>query len=140
MKILLLLLPLFAHSATITIQKPCLDESIKLTYTPLEASLGEDMMNILTENQIPFEGSIHGINTLLGTAVGLDSYEVISDERMRVYGWCYSVNGKNIDKLMSEYYPQKNDQIIWFYAYAEIIKDDWISYCTPVTTDLPICN
>ncbi len=138
--IILFLIPMYAYSANITIEKPCSQETIEFSVSPQNSSLGQIMIEILDYNRIEYQGNTQGINSLLGTAVGLESYEVLSDERMRVYGWCYSVNGQNIEKLMSNYFPTKSDNIRWFYAYAEIIKNDWISYCTPVSLDLPVCH
>ena len=100
----------------------------------MNSTVGDLSKHILSSENLSFMGNEYGVNSLLGTAVGDDAIEIISDERMRIYGWCYEVNGKQPNMLTSDYIlnPEIDYEIVWFYAYAELIRDKWISYCTPV--------
>lgn len=111
--------------------KPHFQAQVELS-TP--TNVGKIIIDQLQKNSLPYIGNEDGLNSVLDTPVGMDGYEVISDERMRVYGWCYKVDGVNPNELMSKIYvfPGKNKEITLFYAYAELIKDQWISYCVPV--------
>lgn len=99
-----------------------------------KTTVGHLTMYSLTTSNIDFIGNEHGLNSLLNTPVGLDAYEILSDTNMKVYGWCYSVNGVEPDILSSEVeiLPHSESIISWYYGYAELVKDEWISYCTPV--------
>jgi|SaaInlStandDraft_5_1057022.scaffolds.fasta_scaffold155906_2 hypothetical protein len=140
MKIIsLIIITLFANNAlalTFNIINLC-DNSLYLSKkitVDLQTNIGEISIKTFNDNQIPYIGSIHGMNSILNTLTGTDAYEVLADNHMRVYGWCYEVNGIQPSILTSEYKITKNsnDNITWFYGYAELINNDWISYCTPV--------
>ena len=101
----------------------------------LDSNVSDITLYALDINQIDFIGSEYGISSMLGTPTGLDSYEVIDENHMLAYGWCYSVDGIAPDQLMNEYpiIPNIHHQISWFYGYAEIKDGEWLSYCTPVS-------
>ena len=98
-----------------------------------EHTVGEITIIALNKLKIPFEGSEFGILSMLGTPTGLDIHEVISDNHMKTYGWCYKVNNHLAEEMVNELilYPQDNDKIEWFYGFAEYLNGKWISFCTP---------
>jgi hypothetical protein len=86
---------------------------------------------------IPFLGDSRSINSILNTATGLESYEVISDHEMKVYGWCFQVNGIQPDRFMDQITidPSEDIHINWFYGFAHFLNNEWIAYCTPAFQD-----
>lgn len=83
---------------------------------------------------IPHTINENGISSILDTPVGYDAYEFVNYNHMRVYGWCYEVNGAQPNIVASEYLldPETQDHIRWFYGYAEVVEGNWIYYCKPV--------
>ena len=134
--IISLLVTLSAFPVTVEIKNLCEDSSYFSQDLERFTNTSSVHLSVYTFNQekIPFIGNENGITGLLGTPQGLDAYEVIADDHMRVYGWCYSVDGSRPSVLASEYpiEPNSDFKLTWFYAYAELIGDKWISYCTPV--------
>lgn len=138
-KLLLLVSLLFitkAFSVEFTITSVCEDKFSLKKEIQIESktNIGELTLKVLNENKIPHIGSLSGINTMFNTPVDLDSYEIISDVEMKVYGWCYEVNGVQPDIIMSQYQLNKNSQVSinWFFGYAHYLNDEWITYCSPV--------
>ncbi|MGE3610135.1 MAG: hypothetical protein AB7I27_11150 [Bacteriovoracaceae bacterium] len=95
-------------------------------------NVGVASVSTLTEHKIPFEGSEKGINSVFGTPTGLSALEVISDNEMRSYGWCYSVNNE-IPQIFPNQYSLSSSvsEIKWFYGYAHYLNGEWISQCEP---------
>ncbi len=56
--------------------------------------------------------------------------EVLSDNEMRAWGWCFS-----IDHTIPETLPAKTNltgkekNLIWFYGFAHYIHGEWVSQC-----------
>lgn len=123
-----------AHAVYFTVigacsEKPVHSGSFK---TDLEDSVGKISMDIFDFNKIPYVGTEHGMNSIINSPVGLDAMEVISDSKMRAYGWCFSVNGVIPDVLASEtYFSKQNDVLNWFYAYSTYDQGVWTDYCVP---------
>lgn len=91
-------------------------------------------LDFFSKNQIPFEGNHTGMKSILNTPIGNQAIEIISDTKMRSYGWCYEVDNQIPDVLMNEVFikPKHTEIIRWFYGYAEYDSGSWTSYCTPV--------
>ncbi len=123
-------------AATIEIKNLCDDSSYyQESFIILNDTTVGHITTFMLENaKIPFVGNENGINSILNTPTGLDAYEVLADDHMRVYGWCYSVNGKQPTRLISEYVIDRNkhDHIVWFYGFAEFKANKWTTYCHPV--------
>ncbi len=112
--------------------KPAYSGSFK---TDITENVGRISIDIFEANKIPFIGTEDGMNTIIGTPVGDEAIEVISDTKMRAYGWCFSINGVIPDVLTSQSYVTKqNDYISWFYAYSTYDQGNWIDYCVPSHT------
>ena len=98
----------------------------------LSMSAGLASVSIFEQQKIPYIGNESGFNSIASTPIGLDSMEVISDTKMRAYGWCYSVNGIEPDILAGDFKFTKNsDKLVWFYAYSTYDKGQWLDYCVP---------
>lgn len=112
-------------------ESPYLSKNIKIN-GPTNA--GDITIQVLNDWNVPYIGSVDSITSMLGTITGLDSYEVISDTEMRIYGWCYEVDGLQPDVLMSEYMvnPAVHSKIYWYYGSAHYLEGEWLSYCDPV--------
>ncbi|RZJ25676.1 MAG: DUF4430 domain-containing protein, partial [Flavobacterium sp.] len=56
-------------------------------------SLGFLTEFLLNKGQIPYTGDKSGIASIAGSPVGDDAIEVLSDSKLRAYGWCVEVDG-----------------------------------------------
>lgn len=98
----------------------------------LSKNVGETSISIFNSQQIPFIGAPEGFNSILNTAIGIDALEIVSDTEMRAYGWCYSVNGKDLTKMPDQaYFTKQSDELIWYYAYSTNKNGQWSDYCSP---------
>ena len=138
MKMVLSLIALLASSQAMAIYYditgPCSDKPIHSgSYkTDLSESVGRITIEILESSHIPYVGSEEGINSIINTPTGIDSMEVLSDTKMRAYGWCFSINGI-IPEAMSDkiHFSAQNDLVNWFYAYSTYDSGKWLDYCQP---------
>lgn len=103
--------------------------------TDLSESVGKISIDIFDFNDIPYVGTENGMNSILNTPTDLDSMEVISETKMRAYGWCYSVNGEIPNVLPSAFFFKKqSDHLVWFYAFSTYDSGTWLDYCVPSYT------
>jgi hypothetical protein len=102
-------------------------------------SLGEVTVRVLDEMKreaaIDFEASEQGVRRIGNLGSDL---EVISDTRMKAYGWCVRLERGNLWELpevMPESLTLTDDisAVVWFYGYAEYDakKGGWINQCVP---------
>ncbi|MFN8369329.1 MAG: DUF4430 domain-containing protein [Bacteriovoracaceae bacterium] len=129
-----LILSTSLYALDFTIIGPCNKEPLfnkKFNITK-EVNLGELSVEILTKNQIPFKGASDGINSIYNTPVGMDAIEIVSDTKMRAYGWCYSIDGV-VPDVMPDQVPVLKDakKILWWFAYSTNDMGKWIDYCVP---------
>ncbi len=100
--------------------------------TDISESVGKISVDIFEAHNIPFVGSEEGMAMIANSPMGLDAMEVLSDTKMRAYGWCFSINGVIPDVLASKsYLTSQNDYISWFYAYSTYDSGIWLDYCVP---------
>ena len=137
MKYLIALLITFnAHALIIEVKDLCSDSNFFSTDLQINSvtNVGDITVDTFSKNNIPFAGTAAGMNSILNTPIGFDAYEIISDTRMRVYGWCYNVDGESPTELAEEFLiaPRSQKTITWFYGYAEVYKNDFLNYCGPV--------
>jgi hypothetical protein len=141
MKMLLSLIMLSASTSAFAIyfditgpcsEKPLAHGTFK---TDLEDSVGQITIDILNSHQIPYTGDVKGINSIFSSPIGDDALEVLSDTKMRAYGWCFSVNGV-VPDIMSHklYFESQSDYLSWFYAYSTYDQGVWVDYCVPAYT------
>lgn len=117
----------------IKITRPCSNElTIDSNYSiPGSQKLGDVTVMFLNSKNISYEGSASGILSIFNTPVGVDAYEVISDNQMNAYGWCYSINGLAPELMPDQVDVHENDEILWWYGYATYKNGAWITQCTP---------
>lgn len=103
--------------------------------TNFQESVGKYSLRIFNENKIPFIGFEQGFNSIANSPVGLDALEVLSDNEMRAYGWCYSINGQIPDVMPDQLsFLDQDDKLTWFYAFSLNKNGEWINYCVPAWT------
>jgi hypothetical protein len=135
----LLTLSSYSYAFEFTITDICedklvLNENIEILN---DVSAGDLTIYMFDQYQIPYSGNIGSITSIFNTKTGLDSYEVISDSEMKVFGWCYEIDGVQPEVIMSEVIidPTVHKNMNWFYGYAHYKEGIWLSYCTPVHKD-----
>lgn len=130
--IALLSFPLSAVELTIT--GPC-GESTNFAFQTtanLEESVGHHTIKVFTEFEVPFIGTEAGLNSILNTPTGTDGYDIISDKKMRVFGWCYRVNGFEPAVMANQYmFENQSDELLWIYGYSTYENGQWVGYCDP---------
>lgn len=100
--------------------------------TDLKESVGKITMDIFDFNQITYVGSELGMSSIMNSPTGDAAIEILSDTKMRAYGWCFSINGVIPDVLSSEsFFVYQNDYLSWFYAYSTYDQGVWTDYCVP---------
>lgn len=101
----------------------------------LATNAGKTSVSIFEQENVPYSGNETGFNSILNTPTGIDSIEVISETKMRAYGWCYSVNGVEPKVVPEEFLFDSNaDKLVWFYAYSTYDNGVWLDYCVPSYT------
>lgn len=138
MKALIILSTILSFNSmatTIDIIGPCSSTpAASGTIIPTNAnqSLGSLTIDFLNKNKIAYIGTEGGLNSILNTPVGEESIEIISDTKMRAYGWCFSLNGQIPDRMPDEIkLNSAQDKIVWFYAYSTYDAGNWTDYCVP---------
>lgn len=101
----------------------------------LRDSVGKVTVSILEQQKISYIGNEAGMNSILGTPTGEDAMVIVNDDTMRVYGWCYEVDGMQPDVMPDEFYfPAQASNLRWFYAFSLYEKGEWRGYCLPAHT------
>lgn len=121
-----------SYAIEIQILGPCFPTPlfIKNINKTNSTNIGEFTIQVLEKFEIPYKGTSAGINQIYNTPIGMDAMEVISDNEMMAYGWCYEVDGKLSEVLANEFPLNKTiKQIRWFYGYAHYLNGEWISQC-----------
>jgi hypothetical protein len=138
MKMFILIVSMFTVStfaATLEIIGPC--EEAPLFSGKIElannkvSTVGKVTIDALDKNKIPYLGSHEGINSIYDTPVGIDAYEILNDEDMNAYGWCYSVNGVSPELYPHEVSVKAGDKIVWWFGYAQYVNGQWLTQCLP---------
>lgn len=123
---LLLVLP--SHALTLKI----IDESGKELFhtqidTTLPISLGQLSVSVFDKVAIPYEGGSYGMKKIFH----LDNeIQIISDDEMKAYGWCFSINGTTPETMADQTIINEQEaEIVWYYGYAHYKKGEWIGQC-----------
>lgn len=143
--VLLLIFSFQLMAAQITVSDPCSEEKwIQEMISPsIGRSIGEITVAVLEKNQIPFLGDEKGIRSIQNTVIGDEAIEIISNSEIKIYGWCFRLNGKLSEKYIHEIFSEKEtDQIEWFFSYAHYLDGQWKAYCVPTSENKPnkICS
>ncbi|MAF90623.1 MAG: hypothetical protein VX583_03910 [Bdellovibrionota bacterium] len=119
---------------------PCQDQALvseKILEFPEGQSIGQLTVSYLKLRKIPYKGSAQGFNSIFSTPTGLEALEVVSDNEMFSYGWCYWVNGKLLEVYPNELKAKPADRLQWVYSYAQFKDGKWISQCVPALQRKP---
>jgi hypothetical protein len=137
--IIALVLSVNAFAVEISFTGPCDKKPLLVgTLGNKFETVGDMTVQFLKKNNVAYQGSERGINTVFGTVTGDAALEVISDTEMRSYGWCYFVDGMGPDVFADEY-PMDDSikKIQWIFGFAHYKNGEWISNCTPAHTVKP---
>lgn len=133
--ILMLLFSLSSFAGEIYFQGPCEETPfLKGENTGAGLTAGDLTIELLESSGTEYIGSIGGINSILGTPVGTEAIEVLSDTHMRAYGWCYEVDGFQPAAMPDQIELKGTEDIRWFFAYSTYEAGVWKDYCTPSYT------
>jgi hypothetical protein len=96
----------------------------------IKKSVGVISVDIFKANNIDFIGDDNGIASILNTPIGSQAIEVLSDTKMRAYGWCYQVDGIEPGVMPNEFYfSSKESHLRWVYGYSTYESGSWVGYC-----------
>ena len=138
--ILLFLLPFSVWSATFDIIGPCSSEPVfKAQFEAVERqNVGDITMDLLRQYKIPFIGNARAIQSLFNTPIGDNALEVLSDNEMRAFGWCYSLDGVEPGSYPNQVLiNSKDSHISWYFGFAHYFNGQWIAQCTKSFTVKP---
>ena len=121
------------EAATMKVQGPCSAEPLVAEEFPInhEETVGAFTVRVFDLLNISYLGNDQGMNSIFETPVGLEAMEVISDNEMMAYGWCYSVNGVQPGIYANEVKLQPSDEVLWWFGYAHYLNGEWLSMCSP---------
>ena len=126
-----------AYALNFDVIGPCSDKAVYsgIFKADIAQNIGVISMDIFNMYKIPYSGSEEGMRSIINTPVGDDAIEVLSDTKMRAYGWCFSINGFIPDKLSSQsFLTKQNDYISWFFAFSTYDQGIWTDYCVAAHT------
>lgn len=129
-----LLHPFTSQAIEFKITGPCSVKPLFMNNQTIQLpdNLGALTLQILQKNQIPYIGSQAGINSIYATPIGLDAIEVVNDEELRAYGWCFAIDNQVPDLMPDQIkITDQFTKIHWFYAYSTSIRNEWVDYCVP---------
>ena len=117
-----------ANALTLRIQSPKpTSVSIELPTPAANSNVGVISVEGFKMLGVPFEGSPAGITAIDGLGSDL---QVINENRMKAWGWCFSIDGQLIEKMPDQVpWPQEAKILRWFYAYALYDSGQWTGYC-----------
>lgn len=110
-------------------------EQVALIETTIELeateTLGALTIKVLDDSGLEYLGNERGIHSILETPIGDEAIEVISDTEMKVFGWCFEVDGQLPVFLADQVQLQPTTKIVeWFFGYARYKEGEWVSYCS----------
>lgn len=118
---------------------PCSIEFImKVNVDEAYTDVGTLTISTLSKFSIPHQGTPEGLVSAFETPFGDEAIEVISDEELRAYGWCFAV-----DDIAPEVYPHEapitaeTKSVVWTFGFARFYKGEWVTQCTPAHTVKP---
>ena len=133
MTIALYLTSIHANALEFKVAHPYEPAALIETTIDLEGSetLGAITIKILEESGVEYLGNERGIHSILNTPIGDEAIEIISDTEMKVYGWCFEVDGRTPVFLADQVELQATTKIVeWFFGFARYKDGEWVSYCS----------
>jgi hypothetical protein len=136
MKIFLFVFFAFSNltvAATFEVRDPCKDQIVFSGEQKIESetSVGAFSVQVFDRDQIPYFGSELGMNSILNTPVDQTNIEFPAPKELRVYGWCFSLNGVEPVDMPDKVKMKDGDKLVWFYGYAYWKDREWKTYCSP---------
>lgn len=121
------------HAVELKFIGPCEENFImKTEVTEAYENVGQLTIETLTKFSIPHLGTYEGLHSAFETPVGNDAIEILSKDEMRVYGWCFTVDGEQSELLPHEVLlTEETKSVVWQFSYAHYKKGEWVSFCTP---------
>jgi hypothetical protein len=121
--------------------KAFLSQSMKVPKTTDLLSLSK---SVLLGAGVSFLDDGRGFAQVASSPMGDQALVVFgkNNEKMRAYGWCFSVNNQIPMNFASKLQVGSEPLVLrWFYAYSEIHKDKWLNMCVPsyLVKDKQIC-
>ncbi len=133
-----------SRGATLVVEDFCSDRPLLEVHADIGSSMtvSDFTLQQLTNHAIVFQGAKEGIHSILATPTGMDALEVLNDQEMRAFGWCYTIDGQLSDVLMHQQAISNQSVIRWFFAYSFYRAGVWTDYCLPATADtsLGLCR
>jgi hypothetical protein len=124
-----------SQALTLKITGPCSEEPAYEAQVKanLSSSIGQISQEIFDAEKIWYVGSSSGFAAIDGSPTGSAAVEVVSENEMRAYGWCYSVNGKVANVMPDKLTPRSQEDVVeWFFGYATLKNNQWSSEpCAP---------
>ncbi|MFT6068315.1 MAG: hypothetical protein ACJAT2_000082 [Bacteriovoracaceae bacterium] len=128
----ILLLSSSLFSAEVYFQGPCDKESfLSAKVSGENLTAGGITISALEDSKTEYIGSEGGLNSVIGTPIGMEAIEVISNTKMRAYGWCYEIDGFQPAAMPDEIVLEGDEVIRWFFAYSTYEDGNWKDYCVP---------
>ena len=137
---LILALPNFVLATQIEIIGPCKSKPLykfNATINGKDLSVGKVTIDSFKEFDIDYVGNEDSILTIESIPTLEQSFEIVNENHIRAYGWCYQVDGFEPDVIPSEYPLSEGKLITWFIGFAEKINGVWITQCIPANTISP---
>jgi hypothetical protein len=121
-------------AATISFSTACSSKPIKTVKIDSGEQLGISTINALESLGVQFDANEQGLQKLFGlNSSGVYEFNTddpeLSENQMRVYGWCYEVDGKILPYLPHQYTVQESDNVHWFYGYVFYDSGEWGEMC-----------
>lgn len=91
--------------------------------------VGTLTIEALDRAKIQYQGVPQGFNQIFNSPLGLDALEILSDEEMLSYGWCFEVDGKVTEDFADQISLKGVKKIQWFFGFAHYVKGEWKSFC-----------
>ncbi|MCO4795236.1 MAG: hypothetical protein KC493_16075 [Bacteriovoracaceae bacterium] len=126
----------YSTAGTISFIGPCSSDPVFKTQFSIDniSNAGKVTIDTLKKFNIPHIGTAQGMNSIFDTPTGSDAIEVVSDNEMHAYGWCFSVNGFEPAEYPVNIEVLEKDHILWWFGYATFKDGQWITQCTPSHT------
>ncbi len=130
-------------AASWSLHDPCTDEVLLEGYLNVKGrSVGEITLNILDDAKVPYQGDERSVWSMWNTPVGEQLIDLISDRRLRAYGWCYAIDGHVPETMADATWMGENARLDWFFGYAEYDSGFWGANCLrdPGVVRLDFCR
>jgi hypothetical protein len=128
-----------ANAVEVEIKNPCVERPIlkeNVNDLGINATAYSVTKELIERNEIESVLAYDGVISVGGYVHDDKKLEIVSDKKMRAYGWCFSVNGVIPDAMSDQVLVAKEDRIDWFLSYSTYDSGYWVDYCVPVSGNL----